>query len=104
MLVKVNDSYLGSFGLSDPLIHTVTPKRAGDPPFEVPDDSAAHHIKIGVLIPVEVKTAKVEDPEPVETIEPDEPAPVIEPAPVVEAPKAEKAKATTSKKRISKRK
>ena len=104
MLVKVNDSYMGSFGLSDPLIHSVTPKRAGDPPFEVPDDVAASHIRRGILVPVESKTAKVIEPEPVKAVEPEEAAPVIEPAPVVEAPKAEKAKAATSKKRVGKRK
>lgn len=96
MLVKVNDNYTGVFGLRSS--YSMVPKRAGDPPFEVPDDSAAHHIKTGVLVPVEVMAKKAEPapmPEPVQ----EEEAPVIEAAEPVAAPKKAVTKKPANKKR-----
>lgn len=73
MLVKVNDNYTGVFGLRSS--YSVVPKRAGDPPFEVPDDSAAYHIRTGVLVPVEVSPIPTKAPEPEKVTEVTEEAP-----------------------------
>ncbi len=47
MLVKVKESYTGVFGYFDD--RTVHAKRAGDPPFVVPDGVAEQKIREGVL-------------------------------------------------------
>lgn len=76
MLVKVNERYKGVYGYVDRELDTVKPKRAGDPPFDVPKDMALRHIENGVLVAVEgapasVKPAPtVKDPEPVIAEEP----------------------------------
>lgn len=49
MLVKVRDNYPGVFGCYDGALNTVTPKRAGDPPFLVDDRIAERLIRKGVL-------------------------------------------------------
>lgn len=79
MLVKVNDSYKGVFGLYIEKYHSVEAKRAGDPPFELAEDVAHAQIRNGVLSPAEAceteelpeeDEAAVEDPEP-DTSEPE---------------------------------
>lgn len=52
MLVKINDAYHGTYGHFNSELNTVTPKRAGDPPFEVPSGTAERHIRNGVLVAV----------------------------------------------------
>lgn len=51
MLVRVNESYGGCFGLPDREVGNIRMKRAGDPPFELDDPLAAAHIESGVLVP-----------------------------------------------------
>lgn len=53
MFVKVNDAYKGVFGLYIEKYHSVEGKRAGDPPFEVPDNVAHEQIRNGVLVSVD---------------------------------------------------
>jgi len=53
MFVKVNDAYKGVFGLYIEKYHSVEGKRAGDPPFEVPDYVAHEQIRNGVLVSVD---------------------------------------------------
>ena len=70
MLVKINDAYRGTYGHFNPELNTVTPKRAGDPPFEVPNGVAERHLRNGVLVAV-TGTAKAE-PGAVTAPEPEE--------------------------------
>ena len=52
MLVKINDRYKGVYGHFNKDLNTVTPKRAGDPPFDVPAPIAERQIENGVLVAV----------------------------------------------------
>ena len=79
MKVQVNKKYTGVFGCFDEECQTVRAKRAGDPPFIVPDDIAEKKIKEGVL--VQVDGSPVFSPELPEAVEP---APTVD-APVLEA-------------------
>lgn len=49
MLVKVKDTYPGVFGHYVEKYHSVEPKRAGDAPFDVPEDVAKKQIANNVL-------------------------------------------------------
>ena len=60
MLVKVSENFDGVFGYFDD--RTVHAKRAGDPPFVVPDGVAATKIAEGVL--EAVSRTKQESPDP----------------------------------------
>mgnify|MGYP002621938581 CR=1 FL=1 len=62
MLVKVNDAYKGVFGHYIEKYHSVEGKRAGDPPFEVPDHVAHEQIRNGVLTAAEGQAITVEAP------------------------------------------
>lgn len=83
MKVQVNEKYTGVFGCFDEECQTVRAKRAGDPPFVVPDDIAEKKIKEGVLVRIDGgPTLSPELPEAVE------PAPTVD-APVLEAETAD---------------
>jgi len=49
MLVRVKGSYKGFFGAFDDATRSIRAKRAGDPPFELDDETAAVHIGAGIL-------------------------------------------------------
>lgn len=61
MLVRINDAYRGTYGHYDRELNTVTPKRAGDPPFEVDAGVAERHIKNGVLLAVSARKEEKAD-------------------------------------------
>lgn len=92
MNVQVNERYAGTFGQYDPVLHTVRAKKAGDPPFSVPDDVAAKKIKEGVLVRADGSEAPVLVPEMPEAEDP-VPFPEIpeaeDPVPFPEMPEAE---------------
>ena len=104
MKVQVSKTYTGVFGQFDEACQTVRAKKAGDPPFIVPDEIAAKKIKEGVLM-------RVDDPDDAplfapELPEAEEPAPTAD-APVIEAEtavKEEPARKVAQKRRKTTRK
>jgi len=96
MLVKVKESFRGTFGQFDVTLNTVNAKKAGDEPFEVPDSVARVQIAAGVLEKAEGKSA-------VEPVAPAEPEPV-QPEPVNAEPEEKPAKKPARSRSKSKKK
>ena len=70
MLVRVKDTFRGTFGQFDTVLNTVNPKKAGDEPFEVSDSVARVQIAAGVLEKADgkgvIEQVAPAEPEPVE--------------------------------------
>lgn len=99
MRVQVSDKYKGVFGAVDDELGIVRAKKAGDPPFEVPDYVGIEKIRAGVLVrvdaaPIAEEPVFIDTPMDAPVLE----AEAVQDSPVLEAEKPKPKRRKTTKK------